>query len=281
MHSNDELSDEESGHLARILIASNRVMLRHHFFNWVQGPVQSLIPHEILLCGVADDNGTLLHERFTACRYFKDEHFYRVVHPGSGLIGQLSQEWQVARQPRLITALLGEADDWQTRLAELELKNIAFHGMGWLDGQIKGYACFSRVQGPLNTQFALYLDILLPHLIATLVRVLANEASFHPDGKPSVGIITPREMEVLSWVRDGKTNDEIAAILGLSMLTVKNHLRHAMKKLVVRSRGQAVAKAIALGFLRGHGLRADTMEQLSPIRKKGLKTQANLSKRGE
>jgi hypothetical protein len=49
MHSNDELSDEESGHLARILIAYNRVTLRHHFFNWVQGPVQSLIPHEILL----------------------------------------------------------------------------------------------------------------------------------------------------------------------------------------------------------------------------------------
>ena len=280
MHSNDELSDEESGHLARILVASNRVTLRHHFFNWVQGPVQSLIPHEILLCGVADDNGTLLHERFTACRYFKDEHFYRVVHPGSGLIAQLSREWQVARQPRLITALLGEADDWQTRLADLELKNIAFHGMGWLDGQIKGYVCFSRVRGPLNAQFALYLDILLPHLIVTLARVLANEARFHTDGKPSVGIITPREIEVLSWVRDGKTNDEIAAILGLSMLTVKNHLRNAMKKLVVRSRGQAVAKAIALGFLRAQGFRVDTVERLLPIQATDPDLQAKRAKRG-
>ena len=70
------------------------------------------------LCGVADDSGMLLHERFTACRYFKDEHFYRVVHPGSGLINQLSQEWQVGKQPRLITAQLGEAGDWQARLDE-------------------------------------------------------------------------------------------------------------------------------------------------------------------
>jgi DNA-binding CsgD family transcriptional regulator len=61
-------------------------------------------------------------------------------------------------------------------------------------------------------------------------------------------------------VRDGKTNDEIADILGLSMLTVKNHLRNAMKKLVVRTRGQAVAKAIALGFVRAQGVRADADE---------------------
>ena len=281
MHNNNELTDEESGHLARILVASSRVTLRHHFFSWVQGPVQSLIPHEILLCGVADDSGVLLHERFTACRYFKDEHFYRVVHPGNGLIGQLSQEWQAVRQPRLIAGRLDEPGDWQARLAELELKNLAFHGMSWLNGQIKGYASFSRVRVPLDTQLALYLNILLPHLLATLARVLTNEARTRTDSQRLVGIITPREVEVLSWVRDGKTNDEIAAILGLSMLTVKNHLRNAMKKLVVRSRGQAVAKAIALGFLRAQGLRVDTVGRLSPIQETGPKLQANLTKRGE
>ncbi|MDP3371459.1 MAG: LuxR C-terminal-related transcriptional regulator, partial [Candidatus Paracaedibacteraceae bacterium] len=96
-----------------------------------------------------------------------------------------------------------------------------------------------------------------PHLLATLVRVLAHEARTRTDSERPVGLITAREVEVLTWVREGKTNDEIAVILGLSMLTVKNHLRHAMKKLVVRTRGQAVAKAIALGFLRAQGLRGD------------------------
>ncbi len=265
MHINNELTDEESGHLARILVASSRVTLRHHFFSWVQGPLQSLIPHEILLCGVADDNGALLHERFTACRYFKDEHFHRAIHPGNGLIDQLSREWQAVRQPRLIAGRLDESGDWQARLAELELKNIAFHGMGWLNGQIKGYASFSRVRVPLDTQLALYLNILLPHLLATLARVLVNEACTRTDGQRSVGIITPRQVEVLSWVRDGKTNDEIAAILGLSKLTVKNHLRNAMKKLVVRSRGQAVAKAIALGFLRAQGAHIHAVGPQPPI----------------
>ena len=258
MHKANELTDEECVHLARILLASRRVTLRHHFFGWVHGPVQSLIPHEILLCGVADASGCLLHEYFTACRYFKDDHYQRAIHPRDGLINQLSQEWQASGAPRLIAAHLDETGDWKACLADLELKNVAFHGMGWVDGQIKGYASFSRVRAPFDGRLAIYLDILLPHLLATLARVLANEARTRPPGKSSAGLITTREVEVLVWVRDGKTNDEIAEILGLSMLTVKNHLRHAMKKLVVRSRGQAVAKAIALGFLRAQRARAET-----------------------
>ncbi|KVW95127.1 XrtB/PEP-CTERM-associated transcriptional regulator EpsA [Thiobacillus denitrificans] len=262
MHNTNELSDEECGHLARILLASRRVTLRHHFFSWVHGPVQSLIPHEILLCGVADESGYLLHERFTACRYFKDDHFHRVIHPGNGLINQMAQEWQVMRVPRLIPALQNDAGGWHARLTDLELKNIAFHGMSWINGQIKGYASFSRVRMPFDGRLALYLDILLPHLIVTLTRVLANEARTSVDSKRPAGLITVREVEVLTWVRDGKTNDEIAAILGLSMLTVKNHLRHAMKKLVVRTRGQAVAKSIALGFLRAQGSRIEPEKML-------------------
>jgi len=257
MHDTNELTDEECGHLARILLAARRVTLRHHFFSWVHGPVQSLIPHEIMLCGVADENGYLLHQRFTACRYFKDEHFHRVIHPGDGLINELAQEWKALGEPRLIAGHLEEGCSWNARLTSLELKNVAFHGMAWVNGQIKGYASFSRVRVPFDGHLALYVDILMPHLLATLARVLANESRTRTLSKRPTGLITAREVEVLTWVRDGKTNDEIADILGLSMLTVKNHLRHAMKKLVVRTRGQAVAKAISLGLLLAHGARGD------------------------
>ena len=245
-----ELTPEESGHLARILLASTRVSQRHHFFSWVHGPLQSLIPHEILLCGVADDSGQLLHEVFTACRYFRDEHFERVCHPGNGLLPQLAQEWQDSCRPRMISPLADETTTgWHARLTELELKNVAYHGMSWVNGQVKGYASFSRVGIPFDERLELYLEILLPHVLGTLVRVLANETrNSIQRSRPS--ILTPRESEVLHWVSEGKTNDEIAVILNLSMLTAKNHLRHAMKKLVVRTRGQAVTKALSLGLLK-------------------------------
>ena len=253
MYPSDELTAEECGHLARILLASRRVRQRHQFFAWVHGPVQSLVPHEILLCGLRDEDDYLLHERFSACRYFREEHHARALAPGTGLVAELADHWAATGEARLIGA--DAAPDWQARLADLELKNLMFQGLGGLNGRLKGYACLSRVRAPLDPRLVLYLDLLLPHLLATLARVLALEVREQgANGRPSA-VITPREIEVLTWVREGKTNQEIALILGLSMLTAKNHLRHAMKKLDVRTRGQAVAKAIALGLLSARGAR--------------------------
>lgn len=244
-----ELTAEEGGHLARILLASTRVSQRHHFFSWVHGPLQSLIPHEILLCGVADENGQLQHQVFTACRYFRNEHFERVCHPSEGLLPQLALEWQDSYRPRMIAPQAEELPGWHARLTELELKNLAYHGMRWMNGQTKGYASFSRVGIPFDERLALYLEILLPHVLTTLARVLDNESRSSLQG-PRPAIVTAREIEVLRWVSEGKTNDEIAEILGLSMLTVKNHIRHAMQKMQVRTRGQAVSRAISLGILK-------------------------------
>jgi transcriptional regulator EpsA len=52
--------------------------------------------------------------------------------------------------------------------------------------------------------------------------------------------LSDRELEVMEWVRMGKTNSEIAMILNLSTFTVKNHMRRIYKKLDVLNRAQAV-----------------------------------------
>ena len=52
--------------------------------------------------------------------------------------------------------------------------------------------------------------------------------------------LSARELEVMEWVRMGKTNSEIAIILNLSTFTVKNHMRRIYKKLDVLNRAQAV-----------------------------------------
>lgn len=54
------------------------------------------------------------------------------------------------------------------------------------------------------------------------------------------GALSARELEVMEWVRMGKTNSEIAMILNLSTFTVKNHMRRIYKKLDVMNRAQAV-----------------------------------------
>jgi len=55
--------------------------------------------------------------------------------------------------------------------------------------------------------------------------------------------LTPRETEVLSWLAKGKTNRDIADILGMSPRTVNKHLEHIFEKLGVETRSAATAVA--------------------------------------
>jgi DNA-binding NarL/FixJ family response regulator len=56
--------------------------------------------------------------------------------------------------------------------------------------------------------------------------------------------LTPREAEVLLWVAHGKTNPEIAVILGIRYRTVKKHLEHVFAKLGVETRTAAGRTAL-------------------------------------
>lgn len=55
--------------------------------------------------------------------------------------------------------------------------------------------------------------------------------------------LTKRQREVLQWVGDGKTTQDIAVLLGLTSATVEKHLRLAREALDVETTAQAVLKA--------------------------------------
>jgi DNA-binding CsgD family transcriptional regulator/PAS domain-containing protein len=58
--------------------------------------------------------------------------------------------------------------------------------------------------------------------------------------------LTRREADVMMWVVRGKTNTEIAAILGTSPYTVIKHLQHVFAKLNVRTRTAAAARVLTI-----------------------------------
>lgn len=62
--------------------------------------------------------------------------------------------------------------------------------------------------------------------------------------------LTEREREVLALAAHGLSNDDIAAKLYLSPLTVKTHLNRAMTKLGARDRAQLVVIAYQTGLVR-------------------------------
>ena len=62
--------------------------------------------------------------------------------------------------------------------------------------------------------------------------------------------MTDREVEVLEWVADGRSNKWIAERLTLSSLTVKSHLTRIGRKLGTGDRAEMVAMAMRAGIIR-------------------------------
>jgi len=73
-------------------------------------------------------------------------------------------------------------------------------------------------------------------------------AGEHVAGEEPVHL-TDRQRDVLRLVASGMSDREISGATGLSVATVKTHLRAVYERLDVRSRTAAVAKASAAGLV--------------------------------
>lgn len=237
-----------------VLEQSLLVIKPHHFFNWTQGALQALVPHDVLICGVRPDGKLPMRFfRYSATRYFTDAHFAQVCTPNEGMLPQMIARWQSRPEPCLVAVdeTFNNWDpNWLPLLQQSELQNLAAHGVAEGEGRARSYFCFARVRAAMDAHLARMLTLVAPLLDVTFSRVLSHERGMAPEMSKHCKDITVREVEVLQMLCYGKTNREIALAMGLSPCTIKNHLQKIFRKLNVKSRAYAGARAVALGIVK-------------------------------
>ncbi|GAB3016052.1 hypothetical protein GCM10011376_04800 [Nocardioides flavus (ex Wang et al. 2016)] len=90
-------------------------------------------------------------------------------------------------------------------------------------------------------------------VVAPLLPVLPTKDLRSTD---QADLLTARERETLAHIATGKSNDEIAQQMQISLNSVKSYIRSAYRKTGVHSRSQAVLWAVS------HGLGAEVLEHV-------------------
>jgi DNA-binding NarL/FixJ family response regulator len=81
-------------------------------------------------------------------------------------------------------------------------------------------------------------------------RMIGSAVERFASGRPAGGLLSPRELEVLGFLRHGHTNAEIGRLLGISERTARAHVAAIMEALDAPDRAGAVAKGFDLGLLK-------------------------------
>jgi transcriptional regulator EpsA len=266
-HSGDNFLDGRSGEqVARLLEASIDVQRRHQFFNWASNQLHPLAPHRVAVCGH--------YQRQRRAMQF--DCFYSVplsadtlgqLSDGGGELLRVAGAAWVEGHGRPLVLEFGRLADTpaQHEAARLgrdtDCSLLMVHGMSRPQRLEEIEFLFVLVcpDSPGLARHLLHLRMVMPTVHATWQRVQSQHAEV--SGLPrraatpqrSVAsvprIITERESEVLGWVRDGMSNQQIAVRLGISPLTVKNHMQKLLRKLGAGNRAQAVALALSQNLL--------------------------------
>ena len=239
------LSKLEQEYLLRIIESSLQVRDLRQFFLWSQGQLQALLPHQLMVCMQFAPDAALQRLETMHGSVLDEAAMARLCDSRAGLALRLARHCSTSGALPCMAELGDTAPGpalapFRAELALCGYDNLILDGSGPVAGGATVFALFGLPMRP-GPRHAYFLALLLPHLHLALLRLAA------PAGQGSAPhrALSAREADILRCVREGKRNDEIGAMLGISPLTVKNHLQRIYKLLNVRNRTEAVARCAA------------------------------------
>jgi transcriptional regulator EpsA len=250
------LSGADQECLLRVIEAAVQVRDLSQLFLLTQGQLQSLLPHAVMVAMRFDAGGALQRLECLNSNVLDATAIAHLCDRDAGLAVRAARHWSATGlgQPAMTgpTPALrhGALAGFQAELGAHGHGNVLLHGSGALAGGASVFALFGLPGGP-GPHHAYFIELLLPVLHLALQRLGEVDAG---DGaaRPLASIaraLSLREGEILALVREGKSNFEVGCTLGISAMTVKNHLQRIYKTLGVNNRTHALSRCLALGLL--------------------------------
>jgi transcriptional regulator EpsA len=256
------VSSLEQEYLLRIIESAVQVRDLNQFYLWTQGQVQALLPHQLMLCLHLDGLDAPVRLECLHAGVLDDGVMRQLCDPVDGLALRLARHCRKAdRLPAMTGGGRRSGDAMLSPFrCELELagfEHMVVHGSGAVAG---GSTLFALCGWPRQPQarHAWFLTLLLPYLHMALLRLAQRPArgTAAAAGDALMRPLSARETEILGWVREGKSNFEVGCILGISALTVKNHLQRIYRNLGVSNRTHALSRCLSLKLLEPGGVAA-------------------------
>lgn len=250
------LGNETRSLLLEVIEPTLSIRDKENFLAWMRTELQRIFPHQGMMCGIGSVGKEGVHVRHLVGHNVPQEYLRALQREDGQISSPVLRRWIRERQPILFDPDSWRVDDtvetgWLENLQRFGLGNMAAHGQSEIDGRNGSYFSFSGIPGPLTSHHAHLLKLLVPHMHNTLVRIFSEPHAIEGGAAPQSMPITAREKEILEWMSTGKTNGEIGQQLKISEATVKNHVHHILGRLKVRTRTEAVAKAMDLKLITG------------------------------
>lgn len=213
------------------------VTLLHELEEWTNHHLQKIVPHQFSLLGTLDTNSP---DRIFVTRSINSNNTKEYCNNIIGKKGIVScpnlKKWikEYCHQHKEECSICCKLCDNFSNMRE-HMNNIT-HGCRCISGSLCSFISLYGLPESKLDSYKKIVKLIAPHVHQTLARLPAEAATQTSKQKT----FTTRESEIVRWIRHGKTNWEIAGILGISDKTVKTHVQNLLSKFDVKSRSQLV-----------------------------------------
>jgi DNA-binding NarL/FixJ family response regulator len=150
-----------------------------------------------------------------------------------------------ARSPNIGVITLTSSPDDNQLFSALKAQAVAYLSKEVTEQQIiETIKRVARGEHPINESLT-NRPKLAEHVLQQF-----QELSMRTETEAFISPLTPREIEILEYIAQGFLNKQIAAELGISEQTIKNHVTSILRKLNANARTEAVVVAIRQGLIK-------------------------------